>query len=124
MNDDLAPLLSTLAEPAAPSSITASVMARIEREASAHRVEIPSPAHRRQAGDASMWLTACVGIVLVCGAVAAGWYAYGFPDLFAPQWLRGGLNAAFVGWQATLAGVLGIALCLRALFAPLRSRQG
>lgn len=122
MNDDLAPILSTLPEPVAPSSITATVMARIEREAAAQQAEAASPVHRRSKRDISMWVTASLGVVLVGGAVASGWYANGLPDLVSPQLFRGGVDAAFTGWRASLVGVVGLVLCLRALFAPLRSR--
>jgi hypothetical protein len=120
MNDDLAPLLSTLPEPMAPSSITANVMARIEREAALQAISAALPAKHTR--NLSMWITACVGILLVTGATASGWYLHGIPDVFSPRFLRGGLDAGLVGWQATLAGVVGLVLCLRALFAPLRSR--
>ena len=120
MNDDLAPILSTLPEPVAPSSITATVMARIEREAAAQRAEALSPV--RQKRDVSMWVTACIGMALVFGAIASGWYSNGLPDTLSPRFLRGGLTAVLAGWQASLVGVVGLVLCLRALFAPLRSR--
>jgi len=61
-----------------PASITATVMARIEREAAAQRAEASSPVR--------------------------------------------GLTAVLAGWQASLVGVVGLILCLRALFAPLRAR--
>lgn len=123
MNDDLAPILSTLPEPAPPSSIAATVMARIEREAAAQQAAAGAPALRRTTRDLSMWVTACVGIVLVSGAIASGWYSNGLPDVLSPRFVRGSLSATLAGWQASLIGVVGLALCLRALFAPLRSRQ-
>lgn len=122
MTDDLARLLSTLPEPVAPSSITATVMARIEREAAEQRAEGASPARVRHRRDAATWVTACVGLALVIGATASGWYSNGVPDMISPRFLRGSLDAALTGWQASLAGVAGLVLCLRALFAPLRSR--
>jgi anti-sigma factor RsiW len=122
MNDDLAPILATLPEPQAPSSITATVMARIEREAAHQQAVAASPLHRRGSPDVLTWVTACLGIGLVGGAIASGWYTNGLPDVFAPRFFRGGLGAALAGWQALLAGIAGLALCLRALFAPLRSR--
>lgn len=122
MNDDLAPLLATLPEPLAPSSITATVMARIEREVAAQRADSASPARVRQTRDVSMWMTACVGILLMVGATAWGWYDNGLSGVFSPQFVRGGLSVAFAGWPASLAGIVGLILCLRALFAPLRSR--
>lgn len=73
--------------------------------------------------DASMWITACLGILLVCGATASGWYFNGLPDMFSPRFVRGGLGSALAGWQASLAGLVGLGLCLRALLAPLRSRS-
>lgn len=120
MNDDLAPLLSTLPEPVAPSSITATVMARIERETAAIHAEAASSVRSRHKRDVSVWVTACLGILLVGGAIASGWYNNGVPDMFSPRFLRGGLGGVLVGWQASLVGVVGLALCLRALFAPLR----
>lgn len=124
MNDDLAPLLSTLPEPAAPTSITASVMARIEREAAAQHAEAAAPIRRPHGRDSWMWITACLGILLVVGATASNWYNNGLPPVFSPQLLRGGLDAALGGWQSTVAGLTGLTLCLRALFAPLRSDRG
>lgn len=122
MNDDLAPLLSTLPEPAAPPSITATVMARIEREAAAQLAESASPVASRHKRDVSTWITACLGIALVAAATATGWYTNGLPEVFSPRFLRGGLGSALAGWQASLVGLVGLALCLRALFAPLRLR--
>lgn len=123
MNDDLLPLLATLPEPAAPPSITATVMARIEREVAERQVDAGSPVRRRHANDLTTWITAAAGIALVLGATATGWYYNGVPDLFSPRFLRGGLVAALAGWQASLVGLLGLGLGLRALFAPLRARR-
>jgi hypothetical protein len=122
MNDDLAPILSTLPEPVAPSSITATVMARIERESAAQQAEAASPVQLRRTSDLATWVTACLGIALVFVAIASGWYRNGLPDMFTARFLRGGLGSALAGWQASLVGVVGLALCLRALFAPLRLR--
>lgn len=122
MNDNLAPLLSTLPEPVVPSSITATVMARIEREVAARHAESVSPTIVRPRRDVSMAVLSCLGIALVCGATAMGWYSFGVPEVFAPRLFRGGLGSALTGWQASLLGIVGLILCLRALFAPLRSR--
>jgi hypothetical protein len=122
MNDELAQILATLPEPAAPASITATVMARIEREVAARQAEAAVSVGTRSR-DVSMWITACLGLVLVCGAVAFGWYANGVPDVYSPRLFRGGLTAALAGWQASVVGIVGLALCLRALFAPLRARR-
>lgn len=123
MNDDLPQRLSTIPEPEAPSSITATVMARIEREVAGQQAAAASPVRPRYKGDVVTWVTACLGILLVAGAVAWGWYRSGFPDVVSPRILRTGLGAALAGWPASFVGVVGIALCLRALFAPLRLRR-
>jgi hypothetical protein len=122
MNDDLAPLLSTLPEPLPPSAMTANVMARIEREVAAQHMVASSPSTARHSRDVSMWVWASLGIVLVAGATGFSWYVHGLPDVLSPRVLRGGIDAGLSGWQATLAGIAGLMLCLRALFSPLRSR--
>lgn len=122
MNDELAPILSSLPEPAAPASLTATVMARIEREAIAQPLGGATRARQERSRDVWLWITASVGVLLVVGAVASSWYVHGLPDVFSPRTVRGGIGAGFAGWQATIAGIAGLILCLRALFAPLRSR--
>lgn len=122
MNDELAPLLSILPEPLPPSSIAVNVMARIEREAALRKSDATSPSTARQKRDVSMWVWASLGIALFIGATGSSWYVYGLPDLLSPRFLRGGIDAGLSGWQATLAGIAGLLICLRALFSPLRSR--
>ena len=121
MIDDLAPLLRDLPEPAPPSSMTATVMARIEREAEqkAHvKVGVPvSPAR-----ELRTWSWTVAGVALVLIAFVNGWLSSGSLPDFASA--RIGINHAPlmpVGTGVSMLLALGLIAYLAGLFAPLRS---
>jgi hypothetical protein len=116
MNDDLAPILSTLPEPVAPSSMTASVMARIAREADA-AVAVEHPRER------PTWVWSVVGLTVVVAAAIYGWInGIGLPDLLGSK--VGGRPALLpMGGPLTAVMTVGLLIYLAGLFAPLRSRS-
>jgi hypothetical protein len=116
MNDDLAPILSTLPEPVAPSSMTASVMARIAREADA-AVAVERPRER------PTWVWSVVGLAVVMAAAIYGWInGIGLPDLLGSK-VGGRLALLPMGGPLTAVMTVGLLIYLAGLFAPLRSRS-
>jgi hypothetical protein len=116
MNDDLAPILSTLSEPVAPSSMTTTVMARIAREADL-AVAVEQPRER------PVWLWSLAGLVVVIAAVAYGWTTgVGLPDVLGPK-VGGRLALLPMGGPLTAVMAVGLLVYLAGLFAPLRSRS-
>lgn len=115
MNDDLAPLLSTLPEPVVPSSMTATVMARIAREADL-AVAVEHPRER------PTWLWSLVGLTVVMGAAVYGWMnGVGLPDLLGSK-VGSRLALLPMGGPLTALMAVGVLVYLAGLFAPLRSR--
>jgi len=116
MNDDLAPILSTLPEPVAPPSMTASVMARIAREADA-AVAVERPRER------PTWLWSVVGLTVVVAAMVYGWATgAALPDLLGSK-VGGRLALLPMGGPLTALMAGGLLVYLAGLFAPLRSRS-
>jgi len=115
MNDDLAPILSALPEPVAPSSMTATVMARIAREADlAIAVEVPR--------ERPTWIWSVVGLAVVVGAAVYGWAnGIGLPDLLGSK-VGGRLALLPMDGPLTAVMTVGLLIYLAGLFAPLRSR--
>ena len=120
MTDDLTPVLSQLPEPMPPSTLTATVMARIEREAE-QRAEAPVAAPANRARELA-WLLTFAGIALVMIGFINGWVSAGsLPDFTAA---RIGLNRAPVmpiGPSVTLLLALGLLVYVAGLFSPLRT---
>ena len=121
MNDDLTPLLRDLPEPAPPATLTATVMARIEREAE-QRAEARSVTPVKAARGLSTWLWTFTGIALIVGLFANGWLSLNTPPDFTTS--RIGFGRAMLvplqGPTLWLAG-LGLLVYLAGLFAPLRN---
>lgn len=120
--DDLTPVLSRLPEPMPPSTLTATVMARIEREAELHaETNVAVPVSR--ARELRTWLLTFVGVALALTAFVNGWLSSGtLPNLTAA---RIGLNHAPlmpIGTSVSVLLALGLMAYLAGLFAPLRSR--
>lgn len=120
MNDDLAPLLKDLHEPTPPPTITATVMARIAREAG-HRVEEQVTAPVRRIADVAAWVYTFAGAALVLLVFGYGWLSSGaMPDLTSA---RIGLGRPSLmpslGPLSTWLG-LGLLVYLAGLFSPLR----
>ena len=123
MMDDLTPVLSRLPEPTPPSTLTATVMARIEREAEekAH-AKVAMPVSR--ARELQTWLWTFVGVALVLTVFVSAWLSSGtLPNITAA---RIGLNhAPLVPVEARVSVLLALGLIayVAGLFAPLRSRD-
>ena len=122
MTDDLTHLLSQLPEPMPPSTLTATVMARIEREAE-QRAEAPLAAPANRARELA-WLWTFAGIALVMMGFINGWVSAGsLPDFTAA---RIGLNRAPlmpIGPSVTLLLALGLLVYVAGLFAPIRDES-
>lgn len=119
--DDLTPVLARLPEPAPPSTMTATVMARIEREAERKADEKAAvPAGR--ARESEPWLWTFAGVALVLMVFVQGWLSSGtLPNLTSA---RIGVNHAPLmpgGSSVSLLLALGLAIYLAGVFAPLRS---
>jgi hypothetical protein len=120
MTDDLTPLLSQLPEPMPPSTLTATVMARIEREAEVRADSmVAMPAKR--ARELQTWLWTFAGIALVMFVFVNGWLSAGsLPDVTGS---RIGINRAPlmpIGTSVSLLLAIGLVAYLAGLFAPLR----
>jgi predicted phage tail protein len=122
MNDELAPLLKALPEPAPPLTMTATVMARIAREAD-RRVEDQVTVPVRRGADVAAWLYSVTGAALVVVVFAYGWVTSGaMPDLTSARIGLGrpSMMPALGPFSALLG--LGLLIYLAGLFSPLRSR--
>ena len=123
MTDDLTPVLSQLPEPMPPSTLTATVMARIEREAELKAESMVAvPVNR--ARELQTWLWTFAGIALVVMGFINGWVSAGsLPDFTAA---RIGLNRAPlmpIETSVSLLLAIGLVAYLAGLFAPLRSER-
>ena len=120
MVDDLTPVLARLPEPLPPSTLTATVMARIEREAEQHAADtLAAPARRP---ELRAWLWTFVGIALVLVAFINGWLSMEtLPDFTAPVIGRGRPSLMPAGGPFALLVGVGLLVYLAGLFAPLRS---
>jgi hypothetical protein len=124
MIDDIAPGRTRLADPAPPATLSATVMARIAREADrrgapAVAEAVPARSH----GDWPAWLWTLTGLAMVFCASAWRWLVTGaLPDLTSPRIGRDSLALAPIEGPAVLFLGFGLLLYLAGLFAPLRSR--
>lgn len=122
MNDELAPLLKALPEPTPPLTMTATVMARIARQAD-RRVEDQVAVPVRRGAEMTAWLYSVTGAALVVGVFAYGWVTSGaMPDLTAARIGLGrpSMMPALGPFSALLG--LGLLIYLAGLFSPLRIR--
>ena len=121
MMDDLTPVLSRLPEPMPSSTLTATVMARIEREAERNAdARVVAPASR--ARELRTWLLTFVGVALALTAFVNGWLSSGTLPNFAAA--RIGINHAPlmpIGPGVSVLLALGLLVYVVGLFAPLRS---
>ncbi len=123
MTDDLAPVLSKLPEPMPASTLTATVMARIEREAE-RSAEAKVTVQVRRPREVRTWLWTFAGVALVLAAFANGWLSTGsLPDFTSPRVGRGGQSLIPVQGPATALLGVGLLVYLAGLFAPLLSDQ-
>ena len=120
MMDDLTPILSRLPEPMAPSTLTATVMARIERDAERKaQAEVIVPVSRARELQTWFWTVGGIALVLLVFVKSGS-----LPSLTAA---RIGLNHAPlmpVETGVSLFLALGLVAYLVGLFAPLRTRTG
>jgi len=118
MTDDLSPVLHRLPEPAPPSTITATVMARIAREEERHSATVPVLRRDRPA-----WVWALIGAGVVIGLRLYPWITSGIaPDTTTSRIGLGHLPAMPSVGPATAVMVVALLVYLSGLFAPLRRR--
>lgn len=121
MNDDLAPLLKELTEPAPPPTMTATVMARIAREAE-RRAEVPAVAPADRRADVAAWLYTFAGVAVVLLVCGYGWISTrSMPDLTSARIGLGRPTLIPVQGPLLVALGLGLLFYVAGLFAPLRS---
>lgn len=118
--DDLTPVLARLPEPMPPSALTATVMARIEREAE-QRAEATIAAPVTRPREVQAWLLTFVGLALVLIVFANGWRSGGFvPNFMAAKIGLGHAPLMPPEARVSLLLALGLVAYLAGLFAPLR----
>jgi hypothetical protein len=121
MIDDLKPLLQDFPEPPPPSSITATVMARIARDVE-RRAEDQVTAPERRASDVAAWACTTAGVLAVVTLCFVGWVSSGaFPDLTSARIGLGRPSLIPVGGPLSMLMGLGLLVYLAGLFAPLRN---
>jgi hypothetical protein len=122
MTDDLTPVLSRLPEPMPPSTLTATVMARIEREAG-QRANATLTVARSRSREFQTWFWTFAGIGLVLMVFINGWLSSGvLPSLTAARIGFNRVPLMPAGTSVSLLLALGLIAYLAGLFAPLRSR--
>ncbi len=128
MIDHVATVMARLPEPTPPTSLKATVMARIAREAEPqHGVAAKAADHARIPRERPIWIWTLVGgLAMVFGTSVIGWLAVGaLPSVTSP--LIGGAGVATLipmqGSAALMIG-LGLVIYLAGLFAPLRRSSG
>jgi hypothetical protein len=119
--DDLTPILSRLPEPRPASTLTATVMARIEREAELREnAKITVPVSR--ARELQTWVWTFAGTALVLMVFLRGWLSSGsLPSLIAARIGFNHTPLMPVGGSVSVLLALGLAAYVTGLFAPLRS---
>jgi hypothetical protein len=119
MNEDLAPLLKELNEPAPPTALKANVMARIARDVERHaEVQVTAPVRRR--ADLKVWLYTLAGLGAILFVFADGWLTAGvLPDLTSARIGMGRTPLMPFGTPAWVLWI-GFIVYLAGLFAPLR----
>lgn len=120
MKTDLTVTLATLAEPAAPDTMTATVMARIAREAETMEQAVATAPRR----DSPAWWLALVGAAAAGAVFALAWFTSGLsPDYLSSRVGRPGPALAPV--QGPFAALMALSLFLYVvgLFAPIRARR-
>lgn len=119
MNEDLAPLLKELHEPAPPVTLKATVMARIARDVERHaEVQVTAPVRRR--ADLKAWLYTVAGLAAILFVFADGWLSSGvLPDVTSARIGMGRTPLTPFGAPMWVLW-LGFIVYLAGLFAPLR----
>ena len=118
--DDLTPVLARLPEPMPPSTLTATVMARIEQEAEQKAAAAGTVPVRRL--EMRAWLWTFVGVALVVGVlISAALDARAMPDFTSSRIGLGRAPLMPIEGPALLLLGVGLLVYLSGLFAPLRS---
>ena len=116
--DDLASVMSQLPDPDPPPTLTATVMARIERDADqkADAPVVPVP-HR----EYPAWVWTLAGVAMVFGVSIYGWYATGStPDITSSRIGPGRPALMPTEGSGTAILALGLLLYIVGLLAPLQ----
>lgn len=124
MNDTLGAVMTQLQEPAPPTTLKATVMARIAREADREQPDAAAQAVRlRRRRESPAWLWTLAGLVVVLGVTAYGWFEAGaLPDVTSPR-TAGGLSLIPTEGPLALIVGLGLLVYMAGLIAPLRSGE-
>lgn len=123
MMDDLTPVLSRLPEPMPSSTLTATVMARIEREAD-HKAHAKVAVPASRARELRTWLWTFAGVAVVLMVFVNGWLSSGsLPNFTSARIGLGRAPLMPVGTSVSLFLALGLIAYLAGLFAPLRSEE-
>lgn len=119
MIDNIGPLLARLPDPESPSTLAATVMARVAREAERRSEQgaVPAPQHRERLS----WIRVVAGALVVLAIIVHAWLTAGsVPDV--ASWRVGVQRLVLIpveGPAALLIGA-GVLLYVTGLFAPLR----
>lgn len=121
MNDELSTLLAALPEPEAPSSMTATVMARLAREEDARQtLAVAVPARR----EWPAWALAVAGASSVAGVFLGAWWVSGqVPTLWSPHFSGPRPEAVPLAGSLYLYMAIALAVYFAGLFAPVRFRR-
>ena len=125
MIDDLEQDLARLPEPAAPDSITATVMARVSRLSERPASVAPPAIVAASTTEFPAWAIAFVGLAVV----AVSWLAGGFETdwwrelIASPPDAAQGAATLSVNWTAAFGVALGLVLYVAGLLAPLGRRR-
>lgn len=121
MLDDFEQRLATLPEPIPPSTLAATVMARIAREPDPLPTIAMMPSSALRTDYPSAWLWALAGILAVMGLTVQGWVTLGAPpDVLSPRIGRTAGVLMPVTGPGMLLLAVGLWLFLVGLFAPIR----
>jgi len=121
MLDDFEQRLARLPEPIPPSTLAATVMARIAREPDPVTTIAGVPGPVLHTGYLADWLWTLVGILAVMGLTVHGWVTLGAPpDVLSPRIGRSAGVLMPITGSGMLLLALGLWLFLAGLFAPIR----
>ena len=116
--DDLTAVMSRLPDPDPPATLTATVMAQIERDVDRRADASVVPVRRR---EYPAWIWTLAGVVLVFGVSIYGWYATGStPDVASSRIGPGRPALMPTGAPVFALLALGLLVYIAGLFAPLQ----
>ncbi len=117
--DDLTSVMSRCPDPDPPATLTAVVMARIERDVDQKADTSVVPVRRR---ESPAWVWTLAGVAMVCGVSIYGWYATGsMPDVASSRIGLGREALMPTKGPGAVLLALGLLLYVVGLLAPLRS---